>query len=437
MKASDRVHLCKELITQQRSRREICHLLKMSPKTVAAIRNDTVDPESRPQGRPKAVKQEMLAYMDEVWSVNALVSDQEMTDMVNTRFGTNVSRTTIMRRRKELRYEYRPPKVQQMLTPEQKRVRVEFCRYILEKVEQFQVILFTDESRFCKGPDNQWRQMKRGTYNETCFAEQSKFSQGVMVWGGIALGYRTNLMPCSGHVDTHEYSKVLEESNFITDMNNLHGRGAWVFMQDGAPCHTASATLEFLTGKGVLVLPGWPANSPDLNPIEMLWGILKRRVRRDPDLNATSLVAKLTEAWRAIDRTVIDSLCQSFVRRCELVLRLDGSSATPYLQAHRLGQPTAMDLRREWTDEDDQTIVALVSEIGMRWSIIAQRLGERPNFVKYRYNRARQNARNLELSTPHPLPSITDFPEPTPDLFRGFDCDELFQDPMFKIGNQI
>jgi hypothetical protein len=41
----------------------------------------------------------------------------------------------------------------------------------------------------------------------------------------------------------------------------------WVFMQDGAACHTSAPTMEKLRRR-VHMLPDWPLNSPDSNPIE-------------------------------------------------------------------------------------------------------------------------------------------------------------------------
>ena len=50
-----------------------------------------------------------------------------------------------------------------------------------------------------------------------------------------------------------------------------------VFMHDGIPCHEAKSVKSFLREKNVDILD-WPGNSPDLNPIENLWHVMKNKV---------------------------------------------------------------------------------------------------------------------------------------------------------------
>jgi hypothetical protein len=73
--------------------------------------------------------------------------------------------------------------------------------------------------------------------------------------------------------------KVLEEKLFLW-MERL---GATKFLQDGIPCHTSKKVMAMLKEKQIIV-KDWPVNSPDLNPIENPWAIMKVRLKRVPNI---------------------------------------------------------------------------------------------------------------------------------------------------------
>ncbi len=50
------------------------------------------------------------------------------------------------------------------------------------------------------------------------------------------------------------------------------------FQQDGAPAHTSKATKSYLEASNIELLRPWPAQSPDLSPIENAWALLQRRM---------------------------------------------------------------------------------------------------------------------------------------------------------------
>jgi transposase len=67
-------------------------------------------------------------------------------------------------------------------------------------------------------------------------------------------------------------------------------------MQDNAPCHKAQSTMQFFEDNDVHVLE-WPPYSPDLNPIENLWSVLKRKVHCSPHHSRESVVQAAHQAW--------------------------------------------------------------------------------------------------------------------------------------------
>ncbi len=74
----------------------------------------------------------------------------------------------------------------------------------------------------------------------------------------------------------------------------------------GLPAHTAKSTKSWLNDHGTGVLD-WPANLPDLNPIENLWGIVKRKMRNKRPKNADELKATVKETWGLIYKACVRS----------------------------------------------------------------------------------------------------------------------------------
>ena len=102
------------------------------------------------------------------------------------------------------------------------------------------------------------------------------------------------------------------------------GRGA-KFQHDNDPKHTAKITSQFLSSKKVSVLP-WPSMSPDLNPIEHLWGVLKRRVEEKKPRNIQKLKQEIEEEWKSIQPATSAALVESMPRRLEAVISNKGSN---------------------------------------------------------------------------------------------------------------
>ena len=280
---------------------------------------------------------------------------------------------------------------------------------MLSHQDQIPNIVFSDESRFQKGPDNSWRRIKRGNWNETCFVNKEKFTEGIMVWGAIGLNFRSELIHCSNHEGAEEYINILNKSNVIENCDVKFGRYKWTFMQDGAPCHTASSTIKWLKERVVLV-PGWPPNSQDLNPIEILWGIIKKKLKKKRWEKSENICNAISEIWNSFDEKVINALVSDFLRRCRIVLNLGGNSASQYISSHRkevlLKDRVPYVSLKPWSDFEDFHLMQLQNENGNRWAKICSILGRSADETRRRYRLISQIKNNERLRNKHLFPPL-------------------------------
>ncbi len=94
-------------------------------------------------------------------------------------------------------------------------------------------------------------------------------------------------------------TRTFLEHFMLPSADKLYRDADFIFQQDLAPAHTAKGTKSWFNDHGVTVLD-WPANSPDLNPIENLWGLVKRKMRDTRPNNADELKATVKETWASI-----------------------------------------------------------------------------------------------------------------------------------------
>ena len=108
--------------------------------------------------------------------------------------------------------------------------------------------------------------------------------------------------------------------------SNAPPSSKWIWQEDGASPRAAKLTQSMFDNEGVVKLPCWPADSPDLNPCDFwLWPALEAELKKMPEAkNAEELQLQLGMAWEKIEPDQIRKACLAFKARLEMCVKEEG-----------------------------------------------------------------------------------------------------------------
>ena len=191
--------------------------------------------------------------------------------------------------------------------------------YSKKNVNFWKKIIWSDESRFqlnspnCQikvwiGPKNKYSIQKK----LPTALKYGKFT--VHIWACFSKDFR-KLVFLDKNVNTKEYIKILQENILKKVLVTSRNEGL-IFQQDNATPHTSKKTSKFFLKNNIEKLY-WPANSPDLSPIENIFGIIKNKIRQVENKIKTKseFKSKIKQIFAQIPKKIIENLIESMPKR--------------------------------------------------------------------------------------------------------------------------
>ena len=221
----------------------------------------------------------------------------------------SISKQTVLRRLRQARKPIRPrrPYVGQVLIARHRAARLQWAqRHFRWGRRWWARVLFSDESRFNQSHHDSGIRVfrRRGErFADNCLIERDRFGGGsVMVGVGIIGRRKTNLIVLQGNLNAQGYINQILQPEAVPF---LQRHGPAILMHDNARPHVARISRQFLNRNNVNILP-WPAQSPDMNPIDHIWDYVGRKVRARGNVhNLRDLENASIREWNNIPNVVI------------------------------------------------------------------------------------------------------------------------------------
>ena len=151
-----------------------------------------------------------------------------------------------------------------------------------------------------------------------------------MVWSCITWYGPGWIVDVGRNMDKYVYLSVLQDdlTRTISYYANLSGvdKSDFIFMQDNDPKHKSNIVMEWLQNQDFSIIE-WPAQSPDLNPIENMWVLPKIRLFKDyksPPAGINDLWERTSQTWYSITVEDCRNCIKNMPKRCKQVLERNG-----------------------------------------------------------------------------------------------------------------
>lgn len=229
-----------------------------------------------------------------------------------------VSPRTIQRKLKEKDMVYAPVVAKPLLSPAHIQSRLNFARTNINR--DWSNVVFSDEASFSTFTYHKriWRRK-----DEISVVRTVKHPAKVHVWGCFSKQGFGKITCFTGTLTGVRMVKIYKRALVKSVEKWYTSNDEWIFQEDNDPKHTSKVAKAWKTQQNVVQLD-WPSMSPDLNPIENVWALLKARIKEKPIMNIKSLMIAIIREWNSLSANYAEKLVESCQRRVQAVINAGG-----------------------------------------------------------------------------------------------------------------
>jgi len=280
----------------------IYRLIKKYKKTNSTERTKGSGVKSDQNKTDKIIK---IVNMDNNLSTN------DISKLLLEEYNIECSKSTVHRHLKNNNYINRTPILKPLLTEEHKNCRENWA--IFYQYYNWDNVIWSDECNI-NAQSNKKSKIWINKTDDVPIRRVVKYPISIHVWGCLLKSNKLIIEIYEKTMDSNKYIEILKIH--LLKLMDINKDVKLLYQQDNAPCHTSFSTISFFSENKIEVMY-WPPNSPDLNPIENIWNILKRNIGNVIIKNKQELINIVRNEASKISIEIINNLINSMDNRIE------------------------------------------------------------------------------------------------------------------------
>lgn len=313
------------------STRAVAKLLGMSQSSVAHLRKEiSSELEKQKGGRPRVLGEQEKRFGVHLVTAGGVKTASAAAREIRNQSGEFFSNITLRRAFREAGLVARVQQKKPLLAKKHILARLNFAhRYKNWTTDDWRRVIFSDETKvnLINSDGRSWCWLTEGERPRAQHVSQTVKHGGgsIMIWGCMTAFGPGAWYQIEGKMDQHLYKKILETYLWSTIQNYNLDPHKVVFQQDNDPKHTAKSVQIWLSSQPFKLLQ-WPAQSPDLNPMEHYWALLKQRLNQitQRPRGVQELWENVCSIYPSFTAEDCEKLYNSMPRRISAVLEAKG-----------------------------------------------------------------------------------------------------------------
>lgn len=317
------------LLRDGKSCRAIAKKLGISSSAVSRLRVSLDIPlPTSPQGRPHKLTPHDSRHLCRQILSGAVDNAAQLKRTLQLPVSTQTIRNTLKRAGLRSIVKVKRP----LLERRHRRARLLFAlRHQHWTIEDWSRVIFSDETKINRlGSDGRvwgWKRTGAGLEPRNIVGTVKFGGGSIMLWGCMTIAGPGHMTQVDGRMDAVQYVDILRRNLLQSARDTGYNGTDFIFQQDNDPKHTSKLAKRWFSNQSIEVLR-WPAQSPDLNPIEHLWTCLKLKLNgysTDPK-SMHELWGRVQYEWNNLPPDLCYDLIASLPARLKAVIKAKGGN---------------------------------------------------------------------------------------------------------------